>query len=173
MLKPHEIFAQMSADMAAQIFGHLHEKEKPLYRATMESLAKQRNLRAVFVERKPKAERHTWMKEALGRRAGDAVAAHILQIWLVGAHSALLCEFLDGFGIAHDSNGTIDTLPLSPEPALLLSVVDGLLQKYPQETVAVYLHAFQAIDGQGWESLETLVKEDPRLTLNTQPATTA
>ena len=31
--------------------------------------------------------------------------------------------------------------------------------------VAVYLHAFQALDEQGWSTLEELLGEDPRLKL--------
>jgi hypothetical protein len=31
--------------------------------------------------------------------------------------------------------------------------------------VAVYLHAFQALDEQGWPSLAELLDEDPRLKL--------
>jgi hypothetical protein len=45
MLKPHDIFARMSPEVAAQLFSFVFEKEKPLYKATIDSLAKQRKLR--------------------------------------------------------------------------------------------------------------------------------
>jgi hypothetical protein len=165
MLQPHEIFSKMSGTAASDLLGFLHDKEKPLYRATLESLAKQRNLRPVFLERKPRAERHTWFHDALGRKANSSIAAHLLQIWLVGAHSNLLCDFLDGFGISHDANGTIETLPPAPAEEDLVRVVDQLLSKYPAETVSIYLHAFQSLDGEGWVSLEGLLQKDARLAL--------
>lgn len=163
MLKPHEIFARMPAPVAAQLFGFLAENEKPLYQGTIDTLAKQRKLRPVFLERKPRAERHAWMRDVVGKKVNDSVAAHLLQIWLVRAHSKLLCDFLDGLGIAHDENGTIEQLPPAPEKAKLTAVVDGLLASHDPGVVAVYLHAFQALDDTGWPTLGELLAEDARL----------
>ncbi|MES2570609.1 MAG: hypothetical protein V4710_11225 [Verrucomicrobiota bacterium] len=170
MLKPNEIFARMSPQVATQLFTFLTEKEKPLYKATIDSLAKQRKLRPVFVERKPRAERNDWMKENLGRKQSEPVAAHLLQIWLVGAHAKLLCDFLDGFGIAHDENGTIDNLPSAPPKEDLVRVIDSLLANHEPGVVSVYLHAFQAFDEKGWAPLEELLAEDPRLQLGQESA---
>ena len=165
MFQPYEIFARMPAPLAEQLFGFLFEKEKPLYKATIDTLAKQRKLRTMCIERKPRAERHAWMRDVLGKKVNDGVAAHLLQIWLVGAHSALLCEFLDGFGISHDANGTIEEMPAAPEKEKLRSVVNDILAKRDPGVVAVYLHAFQAIDEHGWPTLEELLAEDERLHL--------
>ena len=52
----HAIFAQMPPAVAEQLFTFLAEKERPLYQTTLDTLAKQRKLRAIFVERKPRAE---------------------------------------------------------------------------------------------------------------------
>lgn len=134
-------------------------------KATIEALCKQRKLRPVFVERKPRAERFAWIQEALGRRQNEGVAAHLLQIWLVGTQGKLLCDFLDGFGIAHDEHGTIEEVPPAPEKAKLTEVVNGLLEKYEPGVVAVYLHTFQATDENGWSTLEELLAEDSRLKL--------
>ena len=126
MLQPHEIFARMPEPVSEQLLGYLFEKEKPLYKATIDTLTKQRKLRPVFVERKPRTERHAWMRDVLGKKANESVAAHLLQIWLVGAHAKLLCDFLDALGIAHDENGTIEELPSAPEKAKLSAAIEGL-----------------------------------------------
>ena len=165
MLQPHEIFARMPEPVAEQLLGYLFEKEKPLYKATIDTLTKQRKLRPIFVERKPRAERHAWMREALGRKVHEPVAAHLLQIWLVGAHAKLLCDFLDGLGIAHDENGTIEELPSAPGKARLAAAIDALHASHDPGVIAVYLHAFQAFDEKGWSTLEELLAEDPRLKL--------
>jgi hypothetical protein len=169
MLKTHDIFSRMPAETAGQLLSFLFEKEKPLYKATIDSLAKQRKLRPVFVERKPRDERHAWMKETLGKKSSEGIAAHLLQIWLVGAQTKLLCDFLDGLGIAHDENGTIEELPSAPPKADLSRVVDSLLETHEPGVVAVYLHAFQALDENGWPTLAELLAEDPRLQLG-EPA---
>ncbi len=165
MPKPYEVFAALPPAVAEQLFSHLHEKEKPLYKATIDTLAKQRKLRPIFVERKPRAERHAWMKEVLGRKINESVAAHLLQIWLVGAHAKLLCDFLDSLGIAHDENGTIESLPTAPPKEKLTETIDTLFATHDPAVVVVYLHAFQALDDTGWSTLAELLVEDPRLQL--------
>ena len=159
----HEIFSRIPAAQAAEIFTWLHEKEKKLYKATLEALAKQRHLRAVFVERKPRPERHAWMLEALGRKANEDVSAQILQIWLVGVHSKLLCDFLDLLGIKHDDNGTVDELPDEPAPDKLKPAVDTLLEKYEPSLVSLYLHALHGMNGNAWRTLGELLETDSRL----------
>ena len=161
----HEIFAQMPPAVAEQLFTFLAEKETPLYESTIDALARQRNLRVIFVKRKPRGERHAWMREALGRKVNGTTGAHLLQIWLVAAHAPLLCDFLDGLGIAHDANGTIEALPPAPEKAALVAAIDPLFAKHDPGVVAVYLNAFQALDHEGWPALAELLAEDPRLRL--------
>ena len=168
MLKPHEIFARMPSETAAKLFIFLMEKERPLYKATIDSLAKQKKLRPVFVERKPRQERMIWLKETLGRKTSESVAAHLLQIWLVGEHKQVLCDFLDALGIAHDENGTIETLPPPPAKPDLQRAVQTLLDKHDPAIVTVYLHAFQALDESGWPALEELLQEDERLRMGAE-----
>lgn len=166
MLSPHEIFARMPAPCAEQLFMFLHEKEKRLYKATIETLAKQRKLRGVFIERKPRPERHAWMRDVLGKKVNDGVAAQLLQIWLVSAHSGMLCDFLDSLGIPHDDNGTIEEVPAAPSQEKLKEAATALLTKHDPAVVTVYLHAFQALDDAGgWPTLDALLAEDPRFKL--------
>lgn len=164
-MTPSEIIAGISSERATAMFSHFYENEKPLYKAAIETLAKQRKLRPIFVERKPRTERFTWMRDALSRKANEGVAAQLLQIWLVGTQSKLLCEFLDGLGIKHDDNGTIDDLPPSPPRADLERVIDDLLQRHDRDVVAIYLHAFQALDEHGWSALAEILESDARFQL--------
>ncbi len=62
----------MSPLLAAQIFTFLQKEKKPVYKAAIQGLANQRNLRAVFIERKLPAERFPWMQKALGPSGGAA-----------------------------------------------------------------------------------------------------
>src|SRR5947209_19580979 len=104
-MKSHEIFERMSPALAAEIFTWLQTEEKPVYKAAIQGLANQRNLRPVFVERKPPNERYPWMKNALSRPISDALATHLLQAWLLGAKKAMLNDFLDALEIAHEEDG--------------------------------------------------------------------
>ena len=165
MLKPHEIFAKMPSLTAQGIFAFLHEHQKPLYKASLETLAKTRKLRPVFIEKKPRSEQYAWLVEQLCKRINDDTAAHVLQIWLVGAHKNLLCDFLDGFGIAHDENGTVEILPDAPPTQELVRVIDSLRGRYDATLLAVYLNTFQSLDSEGWPTLSALIQEDPTLQL--------
>lgn len=165
MLKPHEIFARMSPAVAAQLLGFLQEKETRLYKATIDTVAKSRKLRPIFIERRPREDRYAWLQTHIGKAQHDGVAAHLLQIWLVGSQSKLLCDFLDALGIKHDENGTVDALPSSPPKPELAAAVESLVAKHDPAVTTVYLHAFQAMDEKGWEPLAELLAEDARLKL--------
>ena len=119
----------------------------------------------VFIERKPREERFAWLREMVSKKQNADVAAHLLQIWFVGAQSRLLCDFLDALGIAHDDNGTIEELPEAPAKEALVKAIDECFAKHDPEVVAVYLNAFQALDDKGWPTLAELLAEDPRLRL--------
>lgn len=165
MLKTNEIFSRLPESVSGQLFDYLQKEQPNLIAIVVDTLAREQKLRPVFVQRKSEADRRAWLKKGLGqnRHAGDA--AHLLQIWLVGAQAKLLCEFLDGLGIAHDENGTIEELPGAPEKAKLAEVIDKLMASHDPAVVSTYLHAFQATDEKGWDTLETLLGEDPRLKL--------
>src|SRR6478672_2145485 len=75
LMKSHEIFQQMSPTLAAEIFTFLQTEQKPVYKAAIQGLANQRNLRGVFVERKPPAERFPWMQAAFARKISDSLAS--------------------------------------------------------------------------------------------------
>jgi hypothetical protein len=165
-MKAHEIFRRMSPALAAQIFTFLQTKEKLVYKTALQGLANQRHLRAVFIERKPPVERFPWMQAALGRNVSDALASHLLQAWLLGANRQMLCDFLDGMEIKHEDDGTVDELPPAPPKEKIGAAASQLLEKYPGETVAVYLHAFRDMDSAvQWPALDEILAEEPRLKL--------
>jgi len=164
-MSPNELFTQMQGSTCTAMLSDIFENEKPLYKNLIENLARQRKLRPVFIERKPRVERFAWIKDALSRRQNEPIAANLLQIWLVSRHPAMLCDFLDSLGIKHESNGTVDTIPSQPEKAVLETAVSALLAKYDPAIVAVYLHAFQALDDTGWPHLDEIIAAEPRLQL--------
>jgi hypothetical protein len=165
-MKSHEIFQRMTPSLAAKIFTFLHTEQKPVYKAAIQGLANQRNLRGVFIERKPPGERFPWMRAALGRPLSDALAAHLLQAWLLGANKEMLCDFLDGMEIKHSDDGTVEELPPAPPKEKIGAAVSRLLEKYSPETVAVYLHAFRDMDSAvQWPALDEILSEEPRLKL--------
>src|SRR4051812_28800076 len=163
-MKSHEIFLRISPALAADIFTFLQTEQKPVYKAAIQGLANQRNLRGVFVERKPPAERFPWMQAAFGRKISESLASHVLQAWLLGAKKEMLCDFLDAMEIKHADDGTVDELPPSVPKEKIEAAANKLLGKYPAETVAVYLHAFRDMDSTiQWPGLDEVLASEPRL----------
>jgi len=167
-MKSHEIFQHMSPALASEILTWLQKAQPPVFKTALQGLANQRNLRSVFIERKPPRERYIWMQAALGRKISDTLAAHLLQAWLLGAQKPMLCDFLDSLGIAHGEDGTVEQLPESPPKEELRKTIDQLLAKYPAEAVAVYLHAFHDMDSTvSWPPFGEVLAEDERLRMAT------
>ncbi len=159
-MKAHLLFEKMSPAMAAEMIGYLHKEQKDVYKAIIQGLASQRNLRGVFIERKPPNERHAWMQAALRRPISEMLGNHLLQAWLVGAQKLMLCDFLDALDIAHDENGMVEDLPACPPKEKISAAIKQLLAKYPAEAVAIYLHAFRDMDSEvQWPALNELLDE--------------
>jgi hypothetical protein len=146
-------------------FAFLLEREKPVYKAIIQNIASRRKLRPIFIERKPKSERHLWLQQALSQKSSDDLAIQLFQIWLLGAHREMICDFLDLLGIKHDGKGVVDDLPPEPTREVLAEAITKLLEKHAREVVAVYLHAFQATDETGWSTLDEILSTDPRIAL--------
>jgi len=154
----------MSPELAAEIFTFLQTEQKPVYKATIQGLANQRNLRSVFIERKPPAERFPWMQAAFTRKISDSLASHVLQAWLLGANKEMLCDFLDALEIKHADDGIVDELPPALPKEKIAAAAERLLGKYPAERVAIYLHAFREMDGGvPWPALDEILAAEPRL----------
>jgi hypothetical protein len=164
MLTSHEIFGFMSPALGGEILAFSFESDKPLYRATLNAVAEARKVRPIFLERQPRQQRHAAMLSCLARPAMEPAAGNLIRNWLVKKQNALLVQFLDTLAIPH-KEGVVDDLPKSMEDAKLREAVDGLLAKFPPETVAVYLIAFNDMNEANWPNLKTMLETDPRLQL--------
>lgn len=166
-----EIFSRMSDALAGEALSHLRSAERGAYDVAVSTLAAQRRFRPVFIERKPTAERHAWMRRELGRPLNEALAANILGAWLTGSQHEMLATFMDATGVPHDGKGGIQDLPPQPDAEKLRAAVDGLLEKFPREHVAVYLQAFHASEPSSWPALGEMLAGDPRLQLGATTVT--
>lgn len=164
MMTCHELLGFMSPDLAQEIINFTFADNKPLYRATLAAVAEARKLRPVFYERKPRVERHKDMLEMLSRPRMELAAAELLRGWLLKSQTALLTDFLDALGLAHNK-GVVESFPESVDDAKLVAAVDALLAKHPPEKVIIYLHSFCAMNTANWKNLAKMLQDDPRLQL--------
>jgi hypothetical protein len=167
MLSSHELLGFMSPTLAADILSYAYETDKPLYRAMVSAVAEARKVRPVFLERQPRAQRHTTMLATLTRPAMEPAAGNLIRTWLVKKQNPMLVQYLDALGIPH-KEGVVDDLPASMDDAKLKPAVEGLLAKFPHEEVAVYLLAFNEMNEANWPNLKAMLESDPRLQLGGQ-----
>jgi len=153
-MRAYQIMQGMSPDLGREMLVYFRDGEhREVYTTTVSTLASQKKLRPVFIQKKPKDAQVDWMLKALGQRGADQVAEHLLQLWLMKEHQVILVDFLDGLGIEHDGDGAVEDLPETLEAGKVKSAVDALLAKHPAEPVAVYLHMFQLQSPGGWDAL--------------------
>lgn len=164
MLKCYELLGFISPTLALEIVEQTFGADKPLYRAVLTAVAEAGRVRPAFLEKKPRAQRHQEMIAALSRPRMEEAAANLLRGWLLKSETALITDFLDALGIAHEK-GVVNDFPPTLDDAKLEQAIDLLLSKYPAEKVIVYLHTVKTTGGVEWANLEKRLEEDPRLQL--------
>ena len=164
MLKSHELLGFMSPALANDILTFIFEDDKPAYKAALNAVAEAKRVRPVFLERQPRDARNASMLTALTKPNLDPAAGAFIRAWLVKKHVAMLVDFLNSLEIKNE-NGVVEDLPATVDDAKLKAAVELLLGKYPHETVAVYLNAFNDMNAAGWANLKALLESDPRLQL--------
>jgi hypothetical protein len=147
-----------------EILNHAHESDKPLYRATLASVAEVRKLRPKFLERQPRTEQHAAMMASLAKPALEPITGNLIRAWLLKKYNNMLSDFLNSLEIPH-KEAVVEDLPETMDDAKLHAAIDALLAKYPRETVAVYLHAFHDMNEANWPNLKTMLESDQRLQL--------
>lgn len=164
MLTSHELFGFMSPALAGEILGFTFEADKPAYKAALAAVAQAKHVRPVFLERQPRDARNASIIAALAKPNLENAAGALLRVWLVKKQGAMLVDFMNALGIPHE-NGAVEDLPPAMEDDKLKAGIEVLLGKYPHETVAVYLNAFNSMNEAGWANLKTLLESDTRLQL--------
>lgn len=163
LVRAFQLFQAISPQLAADVFRSLRENSREVYKGALISLANERRLRPVFIQRKPLDAQIDWMVKTVKLKASDSAAEHILQIWLLKCHKDLLVEFLDAIGVPHDGEGSVEELPDELEAEKLGPAIDKLLESRSPELVATYLWMFQTQKPGGWPPLNVCLHEDSRL----------
>lgn len=165
----NEIFQEIKPETAASVFQYLRDEQREVYKASVSSLASNRKLRPVVIQRKSVTEQVDWLVKNVKLRGSGEIATQVLQLWLLKAHTSLLTEFLDGLGIEHDGEGAADDIPDDLDVKKLKSTITALLEKHDPELVSIYLHIFQLQRNEGWEELTKIIDSTPSLQFAVAP----
>lgn len=152
----------MSPELGDEIMEWAFLNEKQIYRLTVAAIAEAKKVRPVYMEKKPRKERHAEMLKMLSRPRLELTASDLIRTWLVKGENSMLSDFLDALDIPHE-DGITEDMPESVDDDKINAAVDKLLEKYPKEKVIVYLHMFCNTNDTEWENLETMLDKDERL----------
>jgi hypothetical protein len=164
MFTAYELFGFMPAGLSTEILERTFATNKELYRATLHAVAEARRVRPVFLEKRPRVDRHKDMVDMLSRPRMNVAAATLIRGWLITNEKGLLIDFLDALGVEHNE-GTVDELPATMEEEKLKGAIELLLSKHSKEKVTVYLHAFDEMNEVRWPNLKAILEQEPRLQL--------
>ena len=166
MLFPHELYQQMSPEIAAAGLAYLRKEDRETYKTGLSSLAIQRKLRPAFIQKRSADKQIEWIVNQLKMKTAVAVGEHMLQTWLMKEHTDMLVMFLDALEIDHDGEGSVEgELPEELDDAKLKSAIDLILGRKDAEVVAIYLHMFKLQRPVEWDNLGKILEDDKRLVL--------
>ncbi len=172
-MKAFEIFREIQPETAKAVFQYLRDEQREVYTASLSTLAANRKLRPVFIQRKPGPAQIEWLAKNIKLKASDEIAEHVIQLWLMKARQEMLTAFLDGVGIEHDGEGAAEDLPESLDGKKLKTTVTKLLKEQDPEAVRIYLHVFQMQRPDGFSELTELIESTPELQFGKEEETPA
>lgn len=140
--------------------------DRNVYKSAVATLAGNRKLRPVFIQKKSLAEQYAWIHKTLKLNACDTIGEHLMQAYLMAAQQSMLAMFCDGMGIPHDGKGSVvGDLPKSLDPERLASTIGQLIDLFDPIWLTLYLHCFNLQVPGGWPDLTALLAADTRLLL--------
>lgn len=163
-MKSYEIYKAADPAIIEEMLMFFREEDRNLYKTTLATLAANKKLRLVFLQKKPVSDQVKWMHQALMFRPNADVGEHMFQIWFMKAKSEVLVTSCDALGIPHNGEGYVEgSLPTKLDDKKLKTAVDELLAKYGAPLTSVYLAVFNLQIQGGWDNLAEIIANDDRL----------
>ncbi len=165
-MKSYTIFQKSDDETVNNFLDWMRNQERGVYRAALRELGALKKLRPQYMQQKPVEEQFAWLKKMLAWKPAETISDHLLQVWLVRKHEAMLVSFLNALGINHNGHGVVEeALPETLDGEKLKAAVDSLFETYPAGAVSVYLQMFQNQTESGWAELQEILDSDERVTI--------
>ena len=165
-MKSHEIYSQLDPAIFGGMLDWFRDNNREIYKSVIASIAKERKLRPVFVQKKPLPEQYDWVHKNLKVKIFDTIGEHVLQAYLMSAQQSMLAMFCDGLGIAHDGKGAVvGDLPRDLDAERLDQTVERLVDLFDPKLFTLYLRCFNLQVPGGWPVLTAKLESDARLVL--------
>lgn len=165
-VKAHEIYSAVDPTLVTEILDWFRSNDRNVYKSAVATLAGNRKLRPVFIQKKPLGDQYAWIHKTLKLNACNAIGEQLLQAYLMAAQQSLLGMFCDGLGIPHDGKGSVvGDLPKQLDTERLSATIDRLAGIFDPKLLTLYLHCFNLQVPGGWPELTERLSSDERLKL--------
>jgi hypothetical protein len=165
-VKSHEIFTAVDSSVVAEMLDWFRANDRNVYKSIVSTLAADRKLRPVFVQKKSLPEQYAWIHKTLQIRVCDPIGEQLLQSYLMSAQQSMLGMFCDGMGIPHDGKGSVvGDLPKALDKERLNAAVDKLVDVFDAKIFTLYLYCFNMQAAGGYPTLTEKLESDERLKL--------
>jgi hypothetical protein len=165
-VKAHELYSAVDPAIVTEILDWFRANDRNVYKSAVATLAANRKLRPVFIQKKTLPEQYAWILKTLKLNACDTIGEHLLQAYLMSAQQSLLAMFCDGLGIPHDGRGSVvGDLPKKLDPERLSSTIGKLADIFDPKMLTLYLYCFNLQVPGGWPELTAKLESDERLKL--------
>ena len=165
-MKAHELYTAVDPTLVTEMLDWFRANDRNVYKSAVATLAGNRKLRPVFIQKKSLVDQYAWIHRTLKLLACDTIGEHLLQAYLMAAQQSLLAMFCDGMGIPHDGKGSVvGELPKKMDPERLTETIERLLGLFDPRLFTLYLRCFNLQVPGGWPELTEKLESDPRLVL--------
>lgn len=165
-MNANEIFRTVDFETVSEILDWFRENDRNVYKTAVATLAADRKVRPVFVQKKSLKDQYAWIQKTLQLRSCESVGEQLLQTYLMTAQQSMLAMFCDGLGIVHDGKGSVTgELPKELEKERLDETVERLVDVFDPKIFTIYLHCFNMQLAGGYPVLTEKLEADERLTI--------
>jgi hypothetical protein len=159
MMRSFQVFAAMTPEEAERML-HVLAKEAPaMFRQAVDAAAVSIKARPVFLRNQSFALRAKTIRRALSRVTANLVADEVLAIYFLECRKALLLEWLDLVGLAHEDGTLKDDAPAEPAASELAAAVEKFRGAGDDPDRELLLRAFAAQSAVDWPALDALLGE--------------
>lgn len=153
-MRSYQVFAAMAPEEATRMLRVLSEESPAMFRQAVDAAAIATRMRPVYLRRQPFAKRAQAVRRALSRVSAGPVADELLAVYFLECRKALLVEWLDLLGLAHEDGVLEEDAPAPPDEADLRAAVGKFRGAGDEPDRELLLRSFAAQEAVEWPVLE-------------------
>jgi len=156
-MRSYQVFAAMPPEEAERMLRVLSKDAPAMFRQMVDAAAVSIKARPVFLRNQSFELRAKTIRRALARVSANLVADELLAIYFLECRKALLLEWLDLVGLAHEDGTLKDDEPAQPAESVLAAAVAKYRGAGDDPDRDLLLKAFAAQSAIDWPALDALL----------------